>query len=53
MAAERRARVPMPDDVRAALPQTRARRLAQMLDELGRGGLYMGMQHAPSRKEQQ
>ena len=28
---------------RAKLPATRARRLAQMLDELGRGGVYMHM----------
>ena len=29
---------------------TRARRLAQMLDELEQGGVYMRMTHAPSRK---
>jgi uncharacterized protein YdeI (YjbR/CyaY-like superfamily) len=29
---------------------TRLRRISQMLDELDRGGVYMGMQHAPSRK---
>ena len=28
---------------RAKLPATRAKRLAQMLDELGRGGVYMHM----------
>ena len=35
---------------RARRPATRARRLAQMLDELERGGIYMRMPHAPSRK---
>lgn len=29
---------------------TRSRRIGQMLDELARGGVYMGMRHAPSRK---
>lgn len=29
---------------------TRSRRIGQMLDELARGGIYMGMQHRPSRK---
>jgi uncharacterized protein YdeI (YjbR/CyaY-like superfamily) len=28
---------------RAKLPQTRAKRMAQMLDELARGGVYMKM----------
>lgn len=36
---------------RAKLPATRERRIAQMLDELARGGVYMGMEHRPSRKE--
>ena len=35
---------------RAKLPETRERRLAQMLDELEQGGVYMRMTHAPSRK---
>jgi hypothetical protein len=29
---------------------TQERRLAQMLSELKRGGVYMGMKHAPSAK---
>ena len=28
---------------------TRAKRIAQMMDELKKGGVYMGMAHAPSR----
>ncbi len=35
---------------RAKSPATRERRIAQMLDELERGGVYMGMDHRPSRK---
>ena len=35
---------------RAKRPETRERRLAQMLDELEEGGVYMRMPHAPSRK---
>lgn len=35
---------------RARQPETRARRLGQMLDELREGGVYMGMTHAPSRR---
>ena len=35
---------------RAARPGTRERRIAQMLDELERGGVYMRMAHRPSRK---
>ena len=35
---------------RAKRPETREKRLRQMLDELELGGVYMGMQHAPSRK---
>ena len=35
---------------RAKRDDTRARRLAQMLDELEQGGVYMRMTHAPSRK---
>ncbi|MGO0577334.1 YdeI/OmpD-associated family protein [Ornithinimicrobium panacihumi] len=30
--------------------ETRERRIGQMLDELDRGGIYMGMTHRPSRK---
>ena len=32
---------------RAKRPETRERRLAQMLDELARGDLYMKMPHRP------
>jgi uncharacterized protein YdeI (YjbR/CyaY-like superfamily) len=32
---------------RAKLPATRQKRLEQMLDELGRGDLYMKMKHSP------
>jgi len=35
---------------RAKLEPTRQKRLAQMLDELARGGVYMNMDHAPSRR---
>ena len=35
---------------RAKTVDTRSRRIGQMLDELAHGGVYMGMQHAPSRK---
>jgi uncharacterized protein YdeI (YjbR/CyaY-like superfamily) len=35
---------------RAKKPQTRDRRIAQMLEELDRGGVYMGMDHPPSRR---
>ena len=35
---------------RAKRPVTRERRLAQMLDELEEGGVYMRMPHAPSSK---
>lgn len=35
---------------RAKRADTRARRLAQMLDELEQGGVYMRMTHTPSRK---
>ena len=37
---------------RAARLETRERRIAQMLDELQRGGVYMGMDHPPSRRSQ-
>ena len=36
---------------RAKREETRERRLAQMLDELEQGGVYMKMAHAPSRKD--
>jgi uncharacterized protein YdeI (YjbR/CyaY-like superfamily) len=32
----------------AKRPETQAKRLAQMLDELEEGGVYMGMVHRPS-----
>ena len=35
---------------RAKRPETREKRLRQMLDELDVGGVYMGMDHPPSRK---
>lgn len=35
---------------RAKILDTRSRRIRQVLDELARGGVYMGMQHAPSHK---
>lgn len=34
----------------AKRPETREKRIAQMLDELERGGVYMRMNHPPSRK---
>src|SRR5512145_2277247 len=34
---------------RAQLPATREKRLAQMLDELRRGGIYMKMAYQPKR----
>jgi len=34
----------------AKRPETRRGRIDQMLDELERGGLYMKMEHPPSRK---
>ncbi len=33
---------------RAKRPETRSKRLHQMLDELAQGGVYMGMRHNPS-----
>lgn len=36
---------------RAKRPETRTKRLGQMLDELADGGVYMGMAHSPSRAE--
>ena len=38
---------------RAKRAETRERRIAQMLDELEQGGVYMKMAHAPSRKGEQ
>lgn len=35
---------------RARTPETRWRRIEQMLEELERGGIYMKMAHAPSLK---
>jgi len=35
---------------RAKRDSTREKRIEQMLDELRRGGVYMGMQHRPSSK---
>lgn len=35
---------------RAKQPETRKKRINQMLDELRVGGVYMNMEHAPSRK---
>lgn len=36
---------------RAVRPETRGKRIDQMIDELAQGGVYMGMKHAPSRKD--
>jgi uncharacterized protein YdeI (YjbR/CyaY-like superfamily) len=33
---------------RAKLPETREKRIDQMLDELSQGGVYMRMRHRPS-----
>lgn len=35
---------------RAKQPETRQKRIQQMLDELRIGGIYMNMVHAPSKK---
>lgn len=35
---------------RAKRPETRAKRMRQMIDELAEGGVYMGMDHPPSRR---
>lgn len=35
---------------RAKRIETREKRIAQMLAELATGGVYMGMEHPPSRK---
>ena len=35
---------------RAKRPETRKKRLHQMLEELELGGVYMGMDHPPSRR---
>jgi len=36
--------------VRAKRPETREKRIAQMLDELDQGGIYMRMDHTPSAR---
>jgi len=36
---------------RARGDETRRKRIGQMVDELKRGGVYMGMDHPPSRKD--
>ena len=36
---------------RAKQPATRGRRIAQMIDELQAGGVYMGMIHRPSTRQ--
>lgn len=36
---------------RAKKPETRRKRLLQMLDELKQGGVYMGMDHPASAKD--
>lgn len=35
---------------RAKRPETRQKRLAQMLDELAEGGIYMNMKHSASAR---
>jgi uncharacterized protein YdeI (YjbR/CyaY-like superfamily) len=35
---------------RAKRPETRQKRLAQMLDELAKGGIYMNMKHPASAR---
>ena len=35
---------------RAQSSETRSRRIAQVINELSRGGVYMNMTHAPSRR---
>jgi len=35
---------------RAKQPATRQKRIEQMLDELRVGGVYMNMEHAPSKR---
>lgn len=37
---------------RAKRPETRRKRIDQMLDELDRGGVYMGMDHRPSMRSE-
>lgn len=36
----------------ATRAETRSRRITQMVNELSRGGVYMNMPHAPSRKSE-
>jgi uncharacterized protein YdeI (YjbR/CyaY-like superfamily) len=35
---------------RAVKPETRRKRIEQMLNELDQGGVYMGMAHPPSQR---
>lgn len=35
---------------RAERPETRQKRITQMIHELTKGGIYMGMVHTPSKK---
>lgn len=37
---------------RAVRPETRQKRIDQMIDELRLGGVYMGMEHKPSARPQ-
>ena len=37
---------------RAKRPETRLKRINQMVEELELGGVYMGMEHRPSRRDQ-
>jgi uncharacterized protein YdeI (YjbR/CyaY-like superfamily) len=37
--------------VQAERAETRAKRIAQMLDELEQGGVYMNMTHKPSERK--
>jgi uncharacterized protein YdeI (YjbR/CyaY-like superfamily) len=39
--------------MQAKRPETKEKRLRQMLEELERGGMYMNMEHPPSRKDQE
>ena len=38
--------------IRTKTPETRRKRIAQMVAELRQGGLYMGMKHRPSAQEE-
>jgi|GEM_PF-6135731 len=39
--------------MQAKRPETKEKRLRQMLEELERGAMYMNMEHPPSRKDQE